>query len=240
MSKFRGPLSTKPRQKAQICCSRHRGGTGARGGVAAWSQAGRGRHSIHIRCLSNPHYIPSPLGRGRIINAARRAGMRFHSLQQRRCHSRQNALKNKFKRGGTDMSSAGCHAGCPCAYASAALNTKRDTASWQRQRRPRNEHQPKRQRRRRRSARRLAEPPPASKRSASRRAGTKSSLMSTSGMFDFVPSGWFKDVMGSQTSRVDHGRGAGGGGRCCRRRDGGFADGSRTPKPGRRWPMAAR
>lgn len=36
------------------------------------------------------------------------------------------------------------------------------------------------------------------KRVAPRRAG----LMSTGGMFDFVPSGWFKDLMSSQTSRV--------------------------------------
>lgn len=41
-----------------------------------------------------------------------------------------------------------------------------------------------------------------SKRSASRRAGAKTGLIGTSGMFDFIPSGWFKDVMGSQTSRV--------------------------------------
>lgn len=36
------------------------------------------------------------------------------------------------------------------------------------------------------------------KRAAPRRA----SLMSTGGMFDFVPSGWFKELMSSQTSRV--------------------------------------
>ena len=37
---------------------------------------------------------------------------------------------------------------------------------------------------------------------SSKRAGAKSSLMGASGMFDFTPPSWIKDVMGSQTSRV--------------------------------------